>query len=814
MKITLRGILVLVSLIAAIGLALLLPSDILRHQADPAIQPVQVPARGPSAEADPFIVPGVPASVPIFLENGQAWRAARVLRDHLRQPENRSPEAILLAATAEAGWGGWPRVREYLEQVSWLGEVRDGEGWYLLARAREEAEAWEQAYEAYQQFLSTPAASTDPDAARVALLRQGILLIHLDRTEEAARALSGVSQEAPAIADRIDILAAEALATLGDTTGVRTRLISSAGDGDASLRTRGQRALLRAYEANDDAAGALAYARRFQTEAASDSDHSWFAHFAGRMAHELGEIELARGELRTALTAAPASAAAGSAATLLEEIGGLTVADRLALARTLDARGANGRAATHYRAWLAAETGSDAERARVRQAMGQALFDAGDFAAAIAAVAPLQTADALYLTGRAEFRRGNSTRGREIYRRVAREFPGSRAGSEALFLVADLAHDDQDMATARPAYREVADNFEGRDRAGLSLMRLAGSFFQQGDYPSAAATWQEYRESYPTGERWLEATYWAGRAHEAAGESALAADLYQAARDREPLSYYALKSSERLGLPFWPPPMSESPPVDGAAEARVDGWLAPVDLLLEAGLYSEAEAEADRVIARAGDDRSLLYPLAERLNERGLTVRGIRIGLRLQNAGDRSPRLLRIVYPFPYRPMVEAEASEKGLDPFLVAALIRQESLFKARISSPAGARGLMQVMPETGRGLARGAGIDGWDVELLFQPEINAHLGTTFLAEQMRRWDGSLPSVFSAYNAGPNRIQAWQRFPEYEDEELFTERIPYRETRDYVKILTRNIAVYRGLYGDGTGGVSGGPERISSLAP
>ncbi len=239
-----------------------------------------------------------------------------------------------------------------------------------------------------------------------------------------------------------------------------------------------------------------------------------------------------------------------------------------------------------------------------------------------------------------------------------------------------------------------------------------------------------------------------------------------------------------------------------------------VDLLLEAGLYSEAEAEADRVIARAGDDRSLLYPLAERLNERGLTVRGIRIGLRLQNAGDRSPRLLRIVYPFPYRPMVEAEASEKGLDPFLVAALIRQESLFKARISSPAGARGLMQVMPETGRGLARGAGIDGWDVELLFQPEINAHLGTTFLAEQMRRWDGSLPSVFSAYNAGPNRIQAWQRFPEYEDEELFTERIPYRETRDYVKILTRNIAVYRGLYGDGTGGVSGGPERISSLAP
>jgi soluble lytic murein transglycosylase len=104
--------------------------------------------------------------------------------------------------------------------------------------------------------------------------------------------------------------------------------------------------------------------------------------------------------------------------------------------------------------------------------------------------------------------------------------------------------------------------------------------------------------------------------------------------------------------------------------------------------------------------------------------------------------------------------------------------------------------MPETGRGLAANVGIREWDVELLYQPEINAHLGTLFLADQMRAFRGSLPSVFAAYNAGPNRISRWSRFPEYADAELFTERIPYRETRDYVKILTRNIALYRGLYG------------------
>jgi soluble lytic murein transglycosylase len=166
-----------------------------------------------------------------------------------------------------------------------------------------------------------------------------------------------------------------------------------------------------------------------------------------------------------------------------------------------------------------------------------------------------------------------------------------------------------------------------------------------------------------------------------------------------------------------------------------------------------------------------------------------------------NPRLLRILYPFPYRDLIVAEAREAGLDPFVVAGLTRQESLFTQRISSPVGARGLMQIMPETGATLARGADIEEWDAELLFNPEINVHLGVTYLAEQMDEYDESLPSVFSAYNAGPLRINAWKNFPEYDDEELFTERIPFRETRDYVKILTRNIALYRGLYGDAVTG-------------
>jgi soluble lytic murein transglycosylase len=360
-----------------------------------------------------------------------------------------------------------------------------------------------------------------------------------------------------------------------------------------------------------------------------------------------------------------------------------------------------------------------------------------------------------------------------------------------------MSHDARKMADAEKLYRRVASHFVGTDGAGLSLMRLAGISFAQREYGAAARRWEEYRKTYPKGERWLESTYWMGRSYDALGDTARASALYRATIDRDPLSYYALVASRRLDKAFWPVPMGTAPAVDSASVARVAGWVHGVELLEEAGLHDEATAEANRLVDLAGDDAALLYPLGEALEAHGFTVQGIRIGYRLRDRATRmNPRILRLIYPFPYRPMLAAEARERKLDPFLVAGLIRQESAFDAHARSGVGARGLMQLMPETGRTMAAAAGIDDWRVGLLYQPEINAHLGTRFLADQMESYDGSFPRVFAAYNAGPSRVERWKHFPEARDAELFTERIPYRETRDYVKILTRNIAIYRGLYG------------------
>ena len=107
-----------------------------------------------------------------------------------------------------------------------------------------------------------------------------------------------------------------------------------------------------------------------------------------------------------------------------------------------------------------------------------------------------------------------------------------------------------------------------------------------------------------------------------------------------------------------------------------------------------------------------------------------------------------------------------------------------------------MQVMPATGRQLAGRIGPRGFRTETLETPELNVHLGTRFLADLMRRYEGDIPLVLSAYNAGPSRANRWRRLPEAADPHRFTERIPFAETRGYVKNVVRNRALYRWLYG------------------
>jgi soluble lytic murein transglycosylase len=158
--------------------------------------------------------------------------------------------------------------------------------------------------------------------------------------------------------------------------------------------------------------------------------------------------------------------------------------------------------------------------------------------------------------------------------------------------------------------------------------------------------------------------------------------------------------------------------------------------------------------------------------------------------------VLRIIFPWPHRDLLEREAAEFNLDPFLLVALVRQESAFDADATSRAGARGMMQLMPATARGLARQLHVD-WNSTFLGVADANVHLGAAHLAQMLRQYD-EVVLALAAYNAGGSRVRRWMRYPEARagDWFSFTERIPFPETRGYVQTLLRNRELYRALYG------------------
>jgi soluble lytic murein transglycosylase len=284
---------------------------------------------GPVRGGDTIQVPGVPEAVTKFMRDGRSWRAARAMRAYLERSGDTRPDALLLAARAEAGWGGWDRVSALLEGKEWLGRARGGEGWFWLARAREEDGQLEPAMKAYDGFLSASRDAADRERRMVAQLRQGLILLRLGKQKEGAARLVAVRAHAPEIASRLDVLAAEALATSGDTAGVRKL---TAGGLEGSLARRGRMALVTAYDSAGDAAGARAEARA-----------AGLLLDAARLSLELGDTAAARADLRTVLRNPASAGVAGRAAAELDGLGELEAGERLRVARALAASGRGAR---------------------------------------------------------------------------------------------------------------------------------------------------------------------------------------------------------------------------------------------------------------------------------------------------------------------------------------------------------------------------------------------------------------------------------------------------------------------------------------
>jgi soluble lytic murein transglycosylase len=152
----------------------------------------------------------------------------------------------------------------------------------------------------------------------------------------------------------------------------------------------------------------------------------------------------------------------------------------------------------------------------------------------------------------------------------------------------------------------------------------------------------------------------------------------------------------------------------------------------------------------------------------------------------------RILFPEPYWSIIKAEAAKNNVDPYLVAALIRQESEFNPSVISYANAWGLMQLLPSTGKTLARQEGMTHFQTFQLLDPETNIQLGTRYLKQTLDKFGGVPEYALAAYNAGDSRVQDWQTAGPYGGMDEFVESIPFTQTREYVQAILRNIEIYR----------------------
>ena len=403
----------------------------------------------------------------------------------------------------------------------------------------------------------------------------------------------------------------------------------------------------------------------------------------------------------------------------------------------------------------------------------------------IAGIAALERAKLL-------LRRGQKQAARTLFRSVARIYPNDTvAAAGALFVLAEMATDEQRDGAARDAYLALARKYPTSDRAprarfDAAILALAGR-----KHAVAAEELDSLTDMFPTSAEASAARYWSARARLSMRDTIGAHVRFQMLLESDSTSYYASQAARHLGITAWTP---TTMPDTFAVIPDVVAAAARADLLGRLGMDSEARLEMQGLVASADSSVERVLAIANEFRTRAQMRRAMELGRRAIALGATDARAWRMVYPIGEADLVASEAAGRKVDPALVAALIRQESSFEPHATSEAGARGLMQVMPRVGKALARAEKITPWDAGMLYDPEVNVRLGVIHLRSFTRHY--SHPALaLAAYNAGPGRVARWSKRPGAKDPELFIERIRFTETRGYVRTVLRSRDMYASLY-------------------
>ena len=412
-----------------------------------------------------------------------------------------------------------------------------------------------------------------------------------------------------------------------------------------------------------------------------------------------------------------------------------------------------------------------------------------------------------------EMERPDATRVEQTLSSLRGSYPRSPWLEEALYSAANMYLLRPEYEHAAALYGEIAQRFPAGKYAASAHWKSAWLQFRLGKNDEARRLFEKQVELYPSSNQVVPALYWRGRIAEDERDYARARAYYQKLVYRFRYYYYADAARTRLRtLPATADPIAEPlldhipalQPLAGVnnTELPPDDLRAQKSLLLENGaLYELAQRELQAANVN-GNAPWALAQIAHLYQEQDRYDRALQT-LKRAVPGyfgfeiEQMPRpMWEALFPRPWWGDVKKYAVENQLDPYLVAALIRQESEFNPVAVSRADAIGLMQLLPVTGRRMAHELKVRRYSVGMLAEPGVNVRLGTRYFRELLQKFNGNLEAALAAYNAGADRVEEWRSAGNFREPAEFVESIPFTETREYVQAILRNAGIYHRLYG------------------
>jgi tRNA dimethylallyltransferase len=429
--------------------------------------------------------------------------------------------------------------------------------------------------------------------------------------------------------------------------------------------------------------------------------------------------------------------------------------------------------------------------------------------------------EARYQIGRNLWNLGKDQAAIDFLKKSNKKNKVSNIAIKSQFIIGRIHEGNKQYPQALKQYNHVVARFGNAEYAQWSAWRMGWIHFISKKYQKAHDQFKENARHFSKGDFVEYNLFWQGKSFEGLGKKKSAQKLYRDVAKNYPYTYYGIKARERVNTSSTSVPSKKQIPYsvkkvalmnENTPAVRLDRPLTPQEKsyhikaieMTQLGFYENATWEISNLQKSVRKNLAGVMWLSSLYNEARAFAESVRL-LHLyrdyrskQGEKDLSEQFWKYFFPLAYADTIQEASRKHDIDPYFVKGLIRQESLFDAQALSSAGARGVMQIMPKTGKRLYVPDPYDPpFTKELLFDPDFNIQLGIKYLSQLNKKFGNNGTHILISYNAGPHVLKKWlKRFRAIKDPDVFVESIPYPETRGYVKHVSRNHGVYKQLYG------------------